>query len=118
MIKARLLDAPAGPTSALLFCQQAVTELLGLTTTDPQAGFRAFNAAALTPVLPTDHRLSIDTELLAVVQYTGSNIAEVGVASHFEATPPREWTVPFWQDRALERWPGCGATPLARPPLL
>ncbi|WP_316779708.1 hypothetical protein [Streptomyces sasae] len=74
---------PAGPSPATLLYQQAACELLGLRVTDPQAGFKAFTAAALHTVLPkvTDHRLSFDTELLAVLTATGHTVAEVGIAA-------------------------------------
>ncbi|MER5780179.1 hypothetical protein ABT104_00410 [Streptomyces mobaraensis] len=74
---------PSGPTPTARLYQQAVTELLGLEISDPQAGFKAFRADALTTALPavTDHGLSFDTELLAAVQHSGHTITEVGVAT-------------------------------------
>lgn len=62
--------------------QQAVAELLHLTVADPQAGFKAFTAAALTGAenKVLDRGLSFDTELLAVVR-DGHAVAEVGVAA-------------------------------------
>ncbi|MFJ7905119.1 glycosyltransferase [Streptomyces sp. NPDC096198] len=74
---------PAGPSAANRLYQQAACELLGLDVTDPQAGFKAFTAAALHLALPkvTDHGLSFDTELLAVLATTGHIVAEVGIAA-------------------------------------
>ncbi|MFF7903793.1 glycosyltransferase [Streptomyces sp. NPDC007920] len=75
--------SPAGPNPAIRLYQQAVQELLGLRVTDPQAGFKAFTAAAIHTALPkvTDHGLSFDTELLAVLAATGHTVAEVGIAA-------------------------------------
>ncbi|QDN54175.1 glycosyltransferase [Streptomyces sp. S1D4-20] len=74
---------PAGPNPATRLYQQAVHELLNLRVTDPQAGFKAFTAAALHTALPkvTDHGLSFDTELLAILAATGHTVTEVGIAA-------------------------------------
>ncbi|SEM77307.1 hypothetical protein SAMN05414137_15614, partial [Streptacidiphilus jiangxiensis] len=74
---------PAGPTPVTRLYQQAVAELLQLTVTDPQAGFKAFTTTALARVLAdvADHGMSFDTELLALVQRTGHTLAEIGVAA-------------------------------------
>ncbi|MFE4829861.1 hypothetical protein [Streptomyces sp. NPDC056672] len=74
---------PSGPTPATRLYQQAVQELLQLDVTDPQAGFKAFTAHALRAALPqvTDHGLSFDTELLAVLQHAGHPLAETGIAA-------------------------------------
>ncbi|MDX3855782.1 hypothetical protein [Streptomyces sp. AK02-01A] len=74
---------PSGPTPVTLLYQQAVTELLALDVTDPQAGFKAFTPAVLATALPhvADQSLSFDTELLAAIQHTSHTVAEVGVAA-------------------------------------
>jgi len=74
---------PGGPNPAARLYQRAVTELLGLPVSDPQAGFKAFTASALRAALPkvTDHGLSFDTGLLAAVAAAGHAVTETGVAA-------------------------------------
>lgn len=74
---------PDGPDAVARLYQQAVSELLGLSVTDPQAGFKAFTAAAVRAALPqvTDHRLSFDTDLLTAVTGAGYAVIETGVAA-------------------------------------
>ncbi len=74
---------PAGPTSATNLYRRAVSELLDLNVTDPQAGFKAFTADALLEALPrvADRGLAFDTEVLAVVRAAGHHVAEVGIAA-------------------------------------
>ncbi len=74
---------PAGPTPATNLYRRAVSELLDLDVTDPQAGFKAFTADALIEALSqvVDRGLAFDTELLATVQAGGHRIAEVGIAA-------------------------------------
>ncbi|MDI5969916.1 glycosyltransferase [Streptomyces sp. SL13] len=74
---------PAGPTPATRLYRRTVSELLDLNVTDPQAGFKAFTAEALTDVLPqmVDRSLAFDTELLATVQAAGHHLTEVGIAA-------------------------------------
>lgn len=72
-----------GPTPTALLYQRAVRDLLQLDVGDPQAGFKAFPAAALRTALPlvTDHSLAFDTDLLAAIARSGHTLAEVGVAA-------------------------------------
>ncbi|MDI5941032.1 hypothetical protein QLR68_23415 [Micromonospora sp. DH15] len=72
-----------GPTPTALLYQRAVRDLLQLDVGDPQAGFKAFPAAALRTALPlvTDHSLAFDTDLLTAIARSGHTLAEVGVAA-------------------------------------
>lgn len=74
---------PAGPTPTTVLYQRAVRDLLNLGVTDPQAGFKAFPAAALRAALPlvTDQNLAFDTDLLAAIKRSGYTVGEVGVAT-------------------------------------
>ncbi|MFE3629458.1 glycosyltransferase family protein [Streptomyces goshikiensis] len=74
---------PSGPTDATRLYQQAVAELLQLTVGDPQAGFKAFTAAALAAAehQVADRGMSFDTELLTLIQRAGHTVTEVGIAA-------------------------------------
>jgi hypothetical protein len=74
---------PTGPTPATLLYQRAVQDLLQVNAGDPQAGFKAFPAAALATALPlvTDQSLAFDTDLLAAIRRGGHTVAEVGIAA-------------------------------------
>ncbi|MFE7805879.1 hypothetical protein ACFU51_14680 [Streptomyces sp. NPDC057430] len=74
---------PEGPPPTTTLYRQAVTELLALDITDPQAGFKALThtafQAARHPVRDTG--LSFDTDLLTALQLAGHTIAETGIAA-------------------------------------
>ncbi|MFJ1756479.1 hypothetical protein [Kitasatospora sp. NPDC088134] len=111
---------PAGPTAATRLYQKAVAELLGIAVRDPQAGFKAFTASALTTVLPkvADHSMSFDTELLALLQHNSHSLTEVGVAAlhqwvNGQQGAPRDYDVMLAavREQALRH----GADPETRP---
>jgi hypothetical protein len=91
---------PTGPTPATRLYQRTVHELLNLDVTDPQAGFKTFDAGALRTALPhvTDHSLAFDTELLTAIQASGYGIVETGTAALYryvdgQVGTPRDYDV-------------------------
>ncbi|MEV6676293.1 hypothetical protein AB0N09_05405 [Streptomyces erythrochromogenes] len=73
----------SGPPATATFYRQAVCELLALEVSDPQAGFKALDAAAFRTICSRvrDTGLSFDTELLTALQLKGHAIAETGIAA-------------------------------------
>ncbi|MGW1641495.1 hypothetical protein [Streptomyces lavendulae] len=74
---------PGGPPETANLYRRAVTELLALDVTDPQAGFKALTTTAFqtTRARTRDTGLSFDTDLLTALQLTGHAIAETGIAA-------------------------------------
>ncbi|MEU3402909.1 hypothetical protein ABZ766_03005 [Streptomyces sp. NPDC006670] len=73
----------SGPPATATLYREAVCELLALDVSDPQAGFKALDAAAFRAIRSRvrDTGLSFDTELLTALQLKGHAIAETGIAA-------------------------------------